>query len=141
MSNPVRVLTSGVEKRAREPFFLAGKWRMVERAAWWESYDSAVPVFFGHYWRWPSPAAGSRYGSRAADSFGGRASNAWLGPRNSAFCLDFSVGARYAERLQWPGEPFLSRLGAVRWPEREVWFEDGTGADLAGPALPGCGPA
>jgi hypothetical protein len=59
MSNPVRVLTSGVEQRAREPFFLAGKWRMVERAAWWESYDSTVPVFFGHYWRWPTPTAGS----------------------------------------------------------------------------------
>jgi hypothetical protein len=37
MSNPVRVLTSGVERRAREPFFLAGKWRMLERVAWWEA--------------------------------------------------------------------------------------------------------
>jgi len=131
MSNPVRVLTSGVEQRAREPFFLAGKWRMVERAAWWESYDSTVPVFFGHYWRWPTPTAGSRYGSRATDPFGGRASNAWLGPRHSAFCLDFSVGARYAERLYWPDDAFVSRLGAVRWPEREVWFENGAGADVA----------
>ncbi len=36
MSNPVRVLTSGIERRAHEPFFMAGKWRMVERVEWWE---------------------------------------------------------------------------------------------------------
>jgi hypothetical protein len=131
LSNPVRVLTSGTEQLAREPFFLAGKWRMVERAAWWDDYGSNIPVVFGHYWRWPTPRAGARYGKRAEDPFGGRGSNEWLGPANSAFCVDFSVGARYAERLHWPGDSFASRLGAVRWPERELLFEDGSGADLA----------
>lgn len=131
MSNPVRVLTAGVERRAREPFYLAGKWRMLERAAWWEDYASDIPVLFGHYWRWPTPEAGARYGKYAYDMFRGRASHLWLGARDSAFCIDYSVGARYAERLNWPGEPFVSRLGAVRWPERELLFDDGSGAELA----------
>ena len=137
MSNPVRVLASGVERRAREPFFLAGKWRMLERVAWWEDYAADVPVLFGHYWRWPTPEAGARYGKYAYDMFRGRARHEWLGARDSAFCIDYSVGARYAERLNWPGEPFVSRLGAVRWPERELLFDDGSGAELAvarGPA-------
>jgi hypothetical protein len=131
MSNPVRVLTSGVERRASEPFFLAGKWRMLDRAAWWEQYDSGVPVLFGHYWRWPSREMGRRYGQYARDVFDGRAAQAWLGPRDSAFCIDYSVGARYAERLRHPGEPFVSRLGAVRWPEREVIFDDGRGLEMS----------
>lgn len=133
MSNPVRVLTSGIERQAREPYFMAGKWRMVERVAWWKQYESATPVLFGHYWRWPSPDAGRRYGRYAHDVFEGRPAHAWLGPRDSAYCLDFSVGARYAERLAFPGEPFVSRLGAVRWPERELVFDDGRGAELACP--------
>jgi hypothetical protein len=131
MSNPVRVLTSGMERRASEPFFLAGKWRMLDRAAWWEDYASDVPVLFGHYWRWPSPEMGRRYGPYARDVFDGRAAGAWLGPRDSAFCIDYSVGARYAERIRYPGEPFISRLGAVRWPEREVIFDDGRGLEMA----------
>ena len=134
LSNPVRVLTSGIERRALEPHFMAGKWRMVERVEWWKDYASATPVLFGHYWRWPLPDAGLRYGKYAHDMFEGRAAQQWLGPRDSAFCVDFSVGARYAERLYYPGEPFVSRLGAVRWPEREVIFDDGRGAELAAAA-------
>jgi hypothetical protein len=131
MSNPVRVLTSGVERPAREPFFMGGKWRMVERVAWWQDYAADTPVLFGHYWRWPTPNAGLHYGKYAYDLFDGRLAHEWLGPRDSAYCLDFSVGARYAERLSHPGEPFVSRLAAVRWPEREVLFDDGHGAALA----------
>jgi len=134
MSNPVRVITSGVERRAREPFYMAGQWRMVERVAWWDEFGSEIPVLFGHYWRWPVPDAGRRYGRYAYDVFEGRAAHEWLGPRDSAFCVDFSVGARYAERLGYPGEPFVSRLGAVRWPERELIFDDGRGAELVAPA-------
>ncbi len=136
LSNPVRVITSGLERKAREPYFMAGKWRMVERVPWWREYASGVPVLFGHYWRWPSPDAGRRYGRYAQDAFEGRAAHEWLGPRASAFCLDFSVGARYAERRAFPGEPFVSRLGAVRWPERELIFDDGSGAELVAPPAP-----
>jgi hypothetical protein len=125
MSNPVRVPTSGVERLAAAPFFASGKWRMVERVRWWDAYHDDVPVVFGHYWRWSREAAvapaarGSRY------LFAGIAADRWLGPRGTAFCIDFSVGARYRERLLAPGVPFQGRLGALRWPERELVFDDG----------------
>ena len=125
MSNPVRVPTSGVEQLAEAPFFASGKWRMVDRVPWWRHYADDVPVIFGHYWRWARPEAlppgaiGSRY------LFGGIAANQWLGPRGTAFCVDFSVGARYRERQEKPAGPFQGRLAAVRWPERELVFDDG----------------
>jgi hypothetical protein len=130
MSNPVRVLTSGTEHRAERPFFMAGKWRMVQRGEWWQQYEADTPVIFGHYWRWPCSEAGDRFGHHAPDPFPDRAAHEWLGARDNAFCVDYSVGARFAERLGWPGAPFRSRLGAVRWPERELVFDDGTGCEL-----------
>jgi hypothetical protein len=133
MSNPVRVLTSGVEHRATAPYYMAGKWRMVERGEWWRSYRSPVPVIFGHYWRWPTPGIAERLGPQARDPFPDRAADEWLGAADTAYCNDFCVGARFAERLGWPGEPFLSRLAAVRWPEREVVCDDGRGFDLVAP--------
>jgi hypothetical protein len=49
MDNPVRVLTSGEEARADKPFWAGGKWRMVARQKWWESYDEEPAVIMGHY--------------------------------------------------------------------------------------------
>jgi hypothetical protein len=135
MSNPVRVLTSGKEQRTDTPFFMSGKWRMVERTDWWQAYDAATPVIFGHYWRWPAPDAGDRFGAYAYDTFADRAANEWLGPANTAFCVDYCVGARFAERNGWPDEPFRTRLAAVRWPERELIFDDGRGAEIVAPRL------
>ena len=134
MSNPLRVLTSGIETRAAAPFYLAGKWRMVERGDWWQSYRSPIPVIFGHYWRWPTPGVGERFGPQAKNPFPDCAANQWTGPARTAFCVDFCAGARFAERRRWPGEAFRSRLGAVRWPERELLFDDGSGAELSAPA-------
>jgi hypothetical protein len=134
MSNPVRVLTSGTEHRARAPFYMSGKWRMVERGEWWNDYAAPKPVIFGHYWRWPTHDVRERFGEFAHDPFPDRAWNEWTGGADSAFCNDYCVGARFAERLGWPGEPFRSRLGAVRWPEREIMLDDGRGAPLAPPA-------
>jgi hypothetical protein len=119
-----------VEHRAARPYFLAGKWRMVERADWWQSYRAATPVLFGHYWRWPAHDTGARFGTYARDPFPDRAENEWGGAADSAFCNDYCVGARFAERIGWPHEPFRSRLGAVRWPERELVFDDGTGMEI-----------
>jgi hypothetical protein len=136
MSNPLRVLTSGTETLAAAPFFLAGKWRMVERGDWWESYRAPVPVIFGHYWRWPTVGVGRYFSAQARDAFPAYAANEWLGPAGTAYCVDFCTGARFAERLLRPGEPFRSRLGAVRWPERELIFEDGSGAELTAAANP-----
>jgi hypothetical protein len=49
--NAVKVLTSGVERRAEKPFFISHKWRFVERVGWWEEYQEDIPVIVGHYWR------------------------------------------------------------------------------------------
>jgi len=125
MSNPVRVLTSGVERLASTTFFASGKWRMVNRVAWWQDYQDDVPVLFGHYWRWASPDSAALYSRGEQDLFAGVALNEWVGPRRNAFCVDFSVGVRYRERPLLAGRTYRGRLGAVRWPERELVFDDG----------------
>lgn len=125
MNNPIRVLTSGVERLARQPFYATGKWRMVDRVAWWHDYRDDVPVIFGHYWRWSDHAVPPGHSRGEPDLFKGQAAGAWLGPRANAFCVDFSVGVRYRERPLAPGARHLGRLAAVRWPERELVFDDG----------------
>ena len=134
MSNPVRVPTSGVERLADEPFFASGRWRMVDRVPWWHAYEDDVPVLFGHYWRWSSPAGAEHFSRGERNLFAGVAHNEWIGPRRNAFCVDFSVGVRYRERAlvpagRLPGS-FLGRLGAVRWPERELVYDDGERVEL-----------
>jgi hypothetical protein len=125
MSNPVRVLTSGVERLASDTFYASGKWRMVERVPWWHDYQDETPVIFGHYWRWADCKGQQLHSRGEPDLFAGLAANRWLGPRASAFCVDFSVGVRYRERPLAPGTRYLGRLAAVRWPERELVFDDG----------------
>ena len=51
MVNPLKVLTTGVERECRRPFYAGGKWRFVERVAWWNEYTEAPAVIVGHYWR------------------------------------------------------------------------------------------
>ena len=80
MSNPVRVLTSGVERLASTTFFASGKWRMVNRVAWWQDYQDDVPVLFGHYWRWASPDSAALYSRGERDLFAGVAPNHGLVP-------------------------------------------------------------
>jgi hypothetical protein len=132
MSNPIRVLTSGVERVASETFFASGKWRMVNRVGWWQDYQDDVPVLFGHYWRWASPDSAALYSRGERDLFAGVALNEWAGPRRNAFCVDFSVGVRYRERPLKSGKAYRGRLGAVRWPERELVFDDGERLPLIG---------
>jgi Calcineurin-like phosphoesterase len=125
MSNPVRVLTSGVERRVATPFFASGKWRMVERVPWWHDYQEDVPVIVGHYWRWFDDATRVLISKGEADLFAEGAVNEWLGARNNVYCVDFSVGGRYKERDLGRSSPWGTRLAAVRWPEREVVFDEG----------------
>jgi len=127
MRNPVRVLTSGVERLADQTFFASGKWRMVNRVAWWDEYYDDVPVVFGHYWRWASPDGARLYSRGERNLFEGVGFDRWLGPRRNAFCVDYSVGVRYRERRhpRLAGAGWRGRLGAVRWPERELVFDDG----------------
>lgn len=125
LSNPVRAVTSGLERATSEPFFSSGKWRMVERILWWDQYQDEVPVIFGHYWRSPSTAAGSGLSKSGRDLFWGIGISQWLGARQNAFCIDFSVGRRFLEREAQITVGANTRLGAVRWPERELFFDDG----------------
>jgi hypothetical protein len=130
-ANPVRILTSGVEHIAQQPFFASGKWRMVNRVRWWNDYNDTTPVIIGHYWRWPTPAARSDHSRGEPDLFAEHASHHWFGARRNVFCVDFAVGARYKERAVNRDATFECRLGAVRWPERELVFDHGKRVPLA----------
>lgn len=130
MANPVRILTSGPEALARRAFFAAGRWRMVDRVPWWRQYHHDTPVLVGHYWRWPTPEMRAQFSRGEHNLFGGIGANEWHGVRRNVFCLDFGVGARYKERANGVTTGFTTRLGAVRWPERELVMDDGTRMSL-----------
>ena len=131
MENPIRVVTSGAESLAGTPFFASGKWRMLERVKWWNGYRDTTPVIVGHYWRWPTAEARERYSRGEHDLFDGAAPHEWHGARRNVFCVDFGVGARYKERAEGRSAPYRTRLGAVRWPERELVFDDGVRSGLS----------
>ncbi len=127
MSNPVRVVTSGVERATAQPFYAGGKWRFVERVPWWRTYHGHVPVVFGHYWRAWSPSLPQTLGRSEPNLFDGAAPDAWQLNEDGTevgICIDYSVGARYAERRAGRRAPFGGRLAALRWPERELVFDD-----------------
>jgi hypothetical protein len=124
MLNPMRVLTAGVERCVQVPFFASGQWRFTERVRWWDNYRDETPVVVGHYWRQFLPLERGRLGKDGPDLFEGVVPNAWLGARGNVFCVDFSVGGRWQERLG--GEALQrTRLAALRWPERELVFDTG----------------
>jgi hypothetical protein len=95
MLNPLKVLTSGVERKGSVPFYSGGKWRFAERVAWWNAYTDATPVVVGHYWRRVNPVDRARVGKGDADLFAGTP----------------------------PGRDF--KLAALRWPEKTLQFDDG----------------
>lgn len=125
--HPVKVLTSGME--APVPFdgvfFTGGKWRFVRRDDWWNRYDEAPAVVVGHYWR-------RRDGARVTgkpDTWQTDTPHAWAGPRGNVFCIDYSVGRRFLERFGGRADGgFDGALAALRWPERELVFDDRDGA-------------
>ncbi|RMX06433.1 metallophosphoesterase [Corticibacter populi] len=135
MRNPLKVLTTGVEQAAAAPFYAGGKWRFTERVAWWNAYDEATPVVIGHYWRrfvlpasQPVPGTGmSMTGNTEAALFAGLPGTRWHGKRHNVFCVDFSVGARWSERLRGITNPAQSQmhLAAMRWPERTLVLDNG----------------
>ena len=102
--NPVKVLTSGKERRVTKPFEASGKMRYEERVSWWNEYTDHPLCIFGHY---------SNYRG-----------NFNLSSR--AICVDFAVAKRWQERKQESfGGTFRGCLGAVRIPERCVVFDTG----------------
>lgn len=123
MSNPVRVVTSGVERATHAPFHAAGKWRFVTRVPWWHTYDGP-PVLFGHYWRWWNNGVHAALSKGEPNLFAGDEVGPAMAEEHRAFCLDFSVGARFKERyLGRVDGPFHGRLAAMRWPERELVYD------------------
>ena len=102
--NPVKVLTSGMERRVAVPFEASGKVRHEERVPWWNEYVDSVFCVFGHY----AAFAGESHGS-------GR-----------AICLDYAVAKRHRERLE-PGfkGTYRGKLAALRFPEKVIVFDDG----------------
>ena len=126
VSNPLRVLTSGIERVTKKPFSAGGKWRFVERVPWWKDYCDDAAVVFGHYWRWWRRAAHKRFSKGEPNLFLREPACGWHRNRDGrevAFCIDYSVGARFKERKLGRSEPFHGRLAALRWPERKVVFD------------------
>jgi hypothetical protein len=100
--NPVKVLTSGLERRAAEPFPVGGKMKCEERVHWWEDYRDPQTCIFGHYW------------TRLSKQY----------RHGAAYCVDFSVGKRWVERRKG-GPPFKRKLAALRLPEMVLVLDDG----------------
>ncbi len=121
--NPIRALISGVERLADAPFFAGGRWRGTTRCPWWDDYHADTPVIIGHYWRsWqPSPAAlPAEHGLLPPQS------DAWHGARHNVFCVDFSIGGSWrARKFPQQYQPEQFRLTALRWPEKELVFNNG----------------
>ncbi len=115
--NPVKLLTSGAEVPVQEGehFFVGGKWRFVTRDRWWLGPVDRATVI-GHYWRRRGePIVGKVDVWDDVDAF------AWSG---NVFCVDYSVGRRFAERARGRQDGFHGGLGALLWPERQVLFDD-----------------
>lgn len=117
MNNPVKVLTSGAETLAEQPFYAGGKWRMVDRHAWWDEYRDDTPVIIGHYWR-KIKTNGEKSIFKNIDTL------AWFGAKNNVYCVDYSVGKRYLDRARQ--NQFNDLLAALRMPEKILILEDGS---------------
>ena len=125
MANPIRVVTSGIERAAARPFFASGHWRFVERIRWWDEYTQTVPVIVGHYWRQFAHVDRASLGKTEENLFTDLAPTEWHGLHRNVFCIDFSVGGRFLERPLPSGAVPRSRLGALRWPERVLALDTG----------------
>lgn len=123
--NPLKVLTSGLEAAAKVPAFAGGKWRMTDRVRWWHGYRDAPAVVVGHYWRMDARATPRTVRGDWDDPLDDYSAYEWMGPARNVFCVDYSVGRRHTERAAGSNPPFESRLAALRWPERELVFDDG----------------
>ena len=132
--NPLKVLTTGLERQTDTPFFAGNKWRFVQRHPWWDDYADDTPVIMGHYWR--STQTAHRTGEGL---FADLSPFAWHGRKGNVFCVDFSVGARAQARKNGKDTQHL-RLAALRWPERELVFDDGQRQNTQGFMRPAASP-
>jgi hypothetical protein len=120
--NPIKLLTSGAEVPVADgkAFFVGGKWRFVTRDRWWRRPVDR-PTVVGHYWRRRGPPIEGKL-----DVWDDVPPFAWSG---GVFCVDYSVGRRYAERAngRTHATGFDGGLAALRWPERVLVFDDRDG--------------
>jgi hypothetical protein len=124
-ANPLKVITSGLEAPSERPIWAGGRWRMTSRARWWNEYREAPAVIVGHYWRRDARAEPAAVTGDWDYPLGDYGAYDWMGPRRNVFCVDYSVGGRYAERARGGVPPYQTRLAALRWPEGELVFDDG----------------
>jgi hypothetical protein len=123
--NPVRLLTSGREHPTSVPIIINEKPRYRLRDPWWERYSDAPLTVFGHYWRIGIPGE-----THEKHLFGGKPRHALLG---RGMCIDYSVGRRFRERIDGPPlGPYLTSLGALRLPERILYFDNAEPVSLIG---------
>ncbi len=124
--NPVKLLTSGHETRSATPVVINGKERYRVRIPWWRDYGGPLAVV-GHYWR--VPMEGDESGEHLFD---GRPHNALLGA-GRVMCVDYSAGRRFRERMvpEFRGA-YRSHLGALRLPERVLYFDNAVPQPLVG---------
>ena len=125
MLNPIKILTSGVERPSAAPFYTSGKWRFAERVAWWDSYEDDTPVVVGHYWRRLDEIDRAQVGKQDVDLFAGVDPLTWHGKKGNVFCVDFSAGGRWKSRKDQHPPASHFKLAALRWPENQVVFDDG----------------
>ena len=121
--HPIRALTCGIEKTTAEPFFAGGRWRFSVRNPWWNDYQDPIPVVIGHYWRCFHPHA---VRAKHREGIFTVPAHHWHGARRNVFCIDFSVGARWRDRKRnICASQSQHRLGALRFPERVLVFDNG----------------
>lgn len=112
LGNPVKVLTSGKERKARQPNWINGKWRYTERVKWWDDYHDQEIVVVGHYWR--SRQKDHQF-VEGPDLFSGTDPAEALGPSKQVMCIDYSIGGRSNERLEpSASRPYKTALASYR---------------------------
>ena len=131
--NPIKVLTSGLEEKAKKTYFAGGIERRLTRTAWWRTYKGK-PTIIGHYWRRIKPNAMPPDKKHAPNIFENDPPFEWL--NNRVMCIDYSVGGRFTERHAGLAPGALSlHLCALRvhnsgW---RLQFDDGRSVRLEKP--------
>lgn len=125
MGNPViNVLCGTLLPCAENPFYVGGKWRFIRRFGWWDNHHDDVQVIIGHFWRRIDDVV-----DQCSEDylFSNIPARAWLGPRQNVYCVDYSVGLRYADRLIAQDAVRLvhtTTLGGLRLPENLLFIEN-----------------
>ncbi|MDP2305075.1 MAG: metallophosphoesterase [Pseudomonadota bacterium] len=125
--NPMKLLTSGAEVEVPQGghFFVGGKWRFVARDRWWRR-PVERPTVVGHYWRRRGPPIEGKmdvWDDLPPFAWAGGSADSEESP-GGVFCVDYSVGRRFAERARGRDSDFDGGLAAMCWPERVLVFDD-----------------